>query len=34
MFPSLFWVKYFFRVLHIGSLVTICNAVITSKITG
>lgn len=34
MFPSTFWVKYIFRVLHIGSLVTICHAIITAKITG
>lgn len=34
MFPSLFWIKYFFRVLHIGSIVTICNAIFTAKFTG
>lgn len=34
MFPSMFWIKYFFRVLHIGSIIVVCNAIITSKITG
>lgn len=34
MFPSIFWTKYIFRVLHIGSLITICQAIITAKITG
>lgn len=34
MFPSTFWVKYIFRVLHVGSLITICHAIITAKVTG
>jgi hypothetical protein len=34
MFPGEFWLKYFFRVCHIGSLVVLCQAIITSKITG
>ncbi len=34
MFPFMFWVKYFFRVMHIGSLVTLCHAFISAKITG
>ena len=34
MFTTMFWVKYIFRVLHIGSIVTICQAVITAKLTG
>lgn len=34
MFTTLFLVKYLFRVMHIGSLVLICHAVITAKMTG
>ena len=34
MFPGMFWVKYIFRVLHIGSLVTVCQAIINAKMTG
>ena len=34
MFNSTFWTKYFFRVIHISSMVTICHAVINAKMTG
>lgn len=34
MFPGEFWLKYFFRVCHIGSLVVLCQAIISAKITG
>lgn len=34
MFASTFWVKYIFRVLHVGSLITVCHAIITAKVTG
>ena len=34
MFPAIFWVKYIFRVMHIGSLVVICQAVIQAKLNG
>jgi len=34
MFPGMFWVKYLFRVLHIGSLVILCQAIINAKMTG
>lgn len=34
MFPGMFWVKYLFRVMHIGSLVVVCQSVITAKMTG
>lgn len=34
MFTTLFLAKYLFRVMHIGSLVLICHAVITAKMTG
>jgi len=34
MFPAIFWLKYAFRVMHIGSLVVICQAVIQAKLTG
>lgn len=34
MFPGEFWLKYFFRVCHIGSLVVLCQAIISTKITG
>jgi len=30
----MFWVKYLFRVLHIGSLVILCQAIINAKMTG
>ncbi len=34
MFPSMFWVKYLFRICHIGSLVVLCQAIINAKMTG
>ena len=34
MFPGMFWVKYLFRVLHIGSLVVVCQAIINAKMSG
>ena len=34
MFPGIFWVKYLFRVMHIGPLVLVCQSVITAKMTG
>lgn len=34
MFPGMFWVKYLFRVLHIVSLVIVCQAIINAKMTG
>lgn len=34
MFPAIFWLKYVFRVMHIGSLVVICQAVIQAKLSG
>ena len=30
----MFWVKYLFRVMHIGSLVTLCQAIISNKLAG
>lgn len=34
MFPGMFWVKYLFRICHIGSLVVLCQAIINAKMTG
>ena len=34
MFPAMFSVKYLFRICHIGSLVVLCQAIISAKITG
>lgn len=34
MFPIIFWVKYLFRICHIGSLVVLCQAIINAKMTG
>ena len=34
MFSSSFWIKYFFRVCHISSLVILCQGIITAKLTG
>jgi hypothetical protein len=30
----MFWVKYLFRICHIGSLVVLCQAIINAKMTG
>ena len=34
MFTGVFWLKYLFRVLHIVSLVIVCQAIINAKMTG
>ena len=34
MFPLMFWVKYLFRVMHIGSLVVLCQGIISNKLNG
>ena len=34
MFPGMFWLKYLFRVMHIGSLVVVCQSAITAKLKG
>ena len=34
MFGSAFWLKYLLRVVHVGSLITLCHAIISAKVTG
>lgn len=34
MISAAFLTKYIFRVLHIGSLITVCHAIISAKVTG
>jgi hypothetical protein len=34
MFSPTFWMKYLFRVMHIGALVVVCQSVITAKMQG